>query len=356
MSYVLDIQKVILEIEDTPKISDRLQLIKKAIQIADVHNDIDWGFDLRLLLINTENFTSRSVLSYPAFSWILDINDANRGYFDENDFMYEYKWMFAISYGSYSISKEQFMHIGEDFHQRLLNNGYSSRGYYQIMGIWYQHLREYKKASDIIAKMEQCSLDEMSNNLLFETALKANNLLACKKYDEAFVVAQDLFHNRFDYVETAFEAYVLFAFEFYKVNDQRFQEYFDLATRHIISYDEDDCITHIRARILYMYLLYKNGDEKCWDYFEEICVYEHEAEDFYSFFFVKYATCLLQEKGQRHFNFPTYLPYYDEKGIYDLEELYLHFKKRAFHYAASFDKRNGNTNFIKELNELLGLE
>lgn len=355
MSYTLEIQKIVLRIEETKTTSDQLLLIKEAISLADKHNDIDWGFDLRILLINTENHTPRTVLSFPAFAWILDTSDSNEGYFDERDFLYEYKWMFAISSGSTAISKEQLKSIGDDFHRRLLKNGYSSRGYYHILSIWYQHLRDYEKSAEVVALMEAELVDEMSDNLPFELAVKTYNLIAVGKFEEAEVVARDLFANRFEFMDTAFEINAVFAYEYFKEGNERAREYFDTACEKIPVYEESDSITHFRSRVFYMYLLWQYGYEECWSIFEQFCVWEHESDDHYSLIFCKHAMCILKEGGKHQFNFPTFLPYYQESGNYDLKELFLYFKERTYDYAKRFDQRNGNGNFTAEVNNLFAI-
>lgn len=356
MSYTLDIQKIVLKINETKVIADQLVLIKEAIAIADKHNDIDWGFDLRLLLINTENHTPRTVLSYPAFTWILNTSDSNEGYFEEKDFLYEYKWMYAISSGNPAITKEQLEQISTDFHKRLLKNGYSIRGYYHILAIWHQHLREYDKAMEIVKLMGEELVDELSDNPPFEHAVKTYNLLAQGKFDEAKIVARDLFANRFEFIETAFETYIVFAYEYFirgNVNEAR--EYFELAKRKIPIYDENDPITHFRSRIFYMYLSWQFGEEDCWDVFEKFCIWENEADSHYSLIFTKHAMCLLKEGGTKKFNFPVSLPYYQESGEYNLEVLCDYFKDCAFDLVTRFDNRNGNNNFTKEARHLFAI-
>jgi len=95
MNYNLEIQKVLLKLKDLKSFEDKIMALKEAIQVADQHNDIDWGFDLRLDLIRQERNTSRCNESFPAFAWILHTSDANEDYFDESEFLWEYKWIFV---------------------------------------------------------------------------------------------------------------------------------------------------------------------------------------------------------------------------------------------------------------------
>ncbi|MTG96912.1 MULTISPECIES: hypothetical protein [Myroides] len=347
-NYILEIHKLLLESQDLPNPKDRLKLLNTAIGIADKHNDSVWGFETRLLLINTENFTPSSKLSYPAFVWILEKVDQSDSPFDEKEIMGEYKWLAATSYGIASLSKEVLEHITEDFKKRLVRNGFSLRSYHHLKALGLQQLRKFVEAREVIDLIKESPLDDLSDNMPFELSLEAYNYLGLEDYDAALIVAQDLFNNRFSYINTAFEAYCVFAFEFYRINDDRKDKYFELAKANLPEFNAHDCITYIRAKILYMYLLHQYGHESCWEHFEQVCIWEHEADDFYSFFFLKYAICLLKDGGIRSFNFPTYLPYYKEDGIYDLSEMLSIFKERTIGYAKQFDERNGNCNFVNE--------
>lgn len=353
MNYNLDIQKLVLKAQEMPTISAKLNFITQAIAIADRHQDVPWGLELRLFLLNTENSSPSSRLSFIAFTWILNQYDQDPDCFEESDFLYEYKWLFAVSQGSIHISKSQFLAIGDDFHNRLLNNGYSSRAYYHIQGLWYQHLREHEKCSDILELLKTFPIDDMSNNPAFELALETYNLIGQKKYEEALQVGFRLLNNSFEYMDTGFETYCVFAYEFYLNKDSRAREFFDLAALNLPTYEPDDCVTHVRARMLFMFLKYKFGDISYWEDFEKMCKWEYQADDYYSFAFLKSAVCILDQEIEIKLNFPVYLPYYKENGIYSTLELRAYFYERAYELAKGFDQRNETTNFVDELNFLL---
>ncbi|MHC5200771.1 hypothetical protein [Myroides sp. LJL119] len=357
MHHNLEIQKLLLKVESSVDSPYQLQLLQSAIQIADRHRDILWGFELRLRLINIEALTPSCKLSFPAFSWILDMQAQNSEILIESDLLFEYKWMFACSFGNTCISKESIHQIAEDFLQRLVRNGYSARGYYQIMGIWYQHLRQFDKAQQVIDKLDELMIDPLGDHPAFELTLRAYNLLKLGQIDKAILIANKLFINAFQDIHTSFDSYSVFAFELYILKDSRARDFYELAFENQQNYNENDSITDVRSRILFMFLQYAYGDESCWSCFEKMCIYEHNAEDFYSYFFLKHAVCMLKnETGVKQFNFPSHLLYYKESGKYSLRELYEIFSKRAYAYAQQFDLRNGNSFMVEELDFLLALE
>ncbi|MEC4112775.1 hypothetical protein VSO92_01430 [Myroides pelagicus] len=340
-NYILEIHKTLLKSQGLSNPQDRIKLINSAVALADKHNDVLWGFETRMFLINAENYTPSSRYSFPAFAWILDQHERNIGLFEEKEFLLEYKWLLGTAYGLTSISLDQIHRIANDFKEKLLANGYSLRGLYHLEALGLQQFRDFEKAKEVIALIKASPLDELSDNPPFEQTLEVFNYLGTGDIDAALIAAQELFLDRYEGLNTAFETYTIFAMEFYRIKDSRQFEYFELAQRKLPVFDSNDCITNIRSRVLYMYLLHQYEDEVCWDYFEKICIWAHESDDYYSFFFLKYASCMLKNGGKRKFSFPVYLPYYRE-GMYDLGELFVYFKARALEYALAFDKRNNN--------------
>lgn len=354
MLYTLEVQRLLLQLEEVSKPQDKVKLLLECIYIVDKNKDIDWGFDLRIRLINEEIFTASSKHSVIAFSWILDAAELGGGSFLVEDYLYEYKWMFASCFGSTQISKEQFHAIGDDFHEHLLSNGYSSRGYYHILAIWFQHLRDFERAEQIIALMLESSIDDFSDNKAYELTLQTYNALKMGQIDKALSFAAPLFRNEFEGIETCFDTYSVFSYEFFLMDDERGLEFFRLAEKHQKQYAPLDYITDIRSRVLFLFLQDQFTSDPDWEFFEGMCNWEKDAEDFYSYYFIKYSLLMLQRNlGYKEFTFLASLDYYKPSGIYYMPDLFATFKQRAYDYAEKFDNRNGSDYFTLELNDLL---
>ncbi len=357
MGYNLKIQRLVLQTQSEASIQDKLKLLLEAIQIADFNADIDWGFDLRIELITTEVLVASTNLSVPAIVWILDIVDTNPDYFEPIEYLHEYKWLFACSFRTTDVSPEQFFAIAEDFIRRLEQAGYSKRAYFQILAMWYQHIQNFEKGKEIIALLKQEPIDELSDNMAFELTLESYNLIKLGFIEEALIFGNSLFSTKFEYLDTAFDSYCVFAYEFFLLKDPRAYEYFRLALSKEKQYESSDCTSNIRSRILFMFLQDQYGMSECWSLFEKICWWEQGTEDYYSFYFIKFSLPMLKKQtGYRKFSFPNRFPLYAEDGRYNMQELFIHFKQRAMSYAKAFDNRNGNNFYKTEIEYFLSLK
>src|SRR5687768_161210 len=75
---------------DTPV---RLALEEEAVRIADTHQDISVGFDLRHNVIRTATFCGCAEKALVAFAWMLAQCDRDPDRFPESNLMWRYKWI-----------------------------------------------------------------------------------------------------------------------------------------------------------------------------------------------------------------------------------------------------------------------
>lgn len=352
MSYNLEIQKILLKLDDLQNFSDRVKALKEAIAIADKHNDIDWGFDLRLDLIRQERNTSKCEESFPAFAWILNASDENDDYFDEADFLWEYKWMFCSAYRSSAIPMEQVLEIGEDLKRRLVKNGFSLRAYYNVMTGLSLHLRDYKKAQEYIDLADAEIIDDMTNCPACELDTKVETLLYQGFVEESLIKAQDLINKKLTCYSMPFQTFCCFAYWLEQAGDDRASIYFDKAMEEYHAHDQYDSSVGYSMGLLVAYMHKKNHPDT-WSFFEKIADWQLGAEDLHIFNFAKYMAPLMKNGGKQRLELSSLLPYYQESGEYDLSELYVYFKDIAYDYANRFDQRNGNDNFKTEVDEML---
>lgn len=352
MSYNLEIQKVLLKLDDLPSFSDKVKALKEAIAIADKHNDIDWGFDLRLDLIRKERNTSKCEESFPAFAWILNASDENEDYFDEADFLWEYKWMFCSAYRSAAIPMEQVLEIGEDLKRRLVKNGFSLRAYYNVMTGLALHLRDYKQAQEYIDLADAELVDDMTNCPACELDTKVETLLDLGFIDESLIKANDLINKKLTCYSMPFQTFCGFAYNLHKIGDERAAIYFDKAMEEYHAHDHYDSSVGYSMGLLVSYMNAINHPET-WTFFERIAEWQIGAEDLHIYNFAKYMAPIMKNGGVRKLELSSQLPYYKESGEYDLAELFVYFKELAYEYADRFDKRNGNQNLKQEVDTIL---
>lgn len=351
MAYNLEIQKLLLAIRNLNP-EDRIKSLKQAIQIADSHNDIDWGFDLRLKLIGEEKNTSHCNESFPAFAWILDVSDKNPDYFDESDFLWEYKWMLGSARRNSNISMEQIEHIAEDYKVRLLRNGYSLRPYYTSkvhLGFFLGNWEDSKKYIDLRNKELR---DDMANCQACEKDDDVDLYIALNQLEKAETVGSELLNKKLTCAHMPFATYCSFTYAYAKAgNKEKAQEYFLKAEGDLSDLDDDTSqIAQIGDLI---YFLSSSDPEKAWDFFENYVEWNNNSEEYIDFRFSIRILPLLKQGGKRELEINSDIPWYNKSNHYHIEDIYNFYLNRAQLLANNFDKRNGSKYFNQQLKEVL---
>jgi hypothetical protein len=352
MNYNLEIQKRLLKLDELKSFHDKILILKEAIHIADQYNDIDWGFDLRLNLIQQERNTSKCKESFPAFAWILNASDTNEDYFDESEFLWEYKWMFCSAYRNASVPMEQILEIGEDLNRRLEKNGYSKRAYYNVMTGLALHLRDYKQAQKYADLADAELVDEMTNCPACELDTKVEILMFQDMTDEALIKAGNLINKKLTCYSMPFQTFCSLSYHLLKKDPEKAAHFFEKAIEEYNAHNQYDSSVGYSMGLLLSYMHQTDHPDK-WEFFEKVADWEIEAEDIHRYNFYKYMAPIMQEGGTVQLNLSAPLPYYQKSGEYDLKQLYQYFVNLGFEMAKQFDDRNKNDNFTRELEEAM---
>ena len=349
MNYNLEIQKILLQVKSYKNSDDKIVALKQAIQLADKHNDIDCGFDLRLDLIRQERNTSRCNESFPAFAWIVQTSDANEGYFDEADFLWEYKWMFCSAYRSALIPMEEIVKIGDDLKERLVKNGFSLRAYYNVMTGLAFHLRDYAQAKHWIDLAHTELVDDMTNCPACELDTEVELYLFEGKLNEAIVKAQDLIHKKLTCYSMPFQTFCSLTYYSWKAGDaEGAASFFNQAMEEYERNDKYDSSVGYSMGLLLTYM-YEINHLETWTIFERISAWEIDAEDILRYHFARQMMQITKNGGEVSLTISSQLPYFKLDGNYNLLDLYTYFKNEAMDLAKRFDARNNNTNYVTEI-------
>jgi hypothetical protein len=351
MNYALQIQKLLLQRDKLLSPNDRIALLKQAINLADVHNDPEWGFDLRLDLIRDEKNTSRCNESIPAFVWILDAYDKNPELFDEKDFLWEYKWMLGSVRRNSAISLEQIDSIFEDFKTRLLRNGYSLRPYYTSKVHLAFLLGNPDDAQKYLAIRNRTARDEMTNCRACELDDDVELEFRLGNFDKALTVGNSLLTKKITCTHMPFGCYCTCVQYFRKAGDmEKAYEYFQKAEADLSELTDTSQIaeTGIMLRFLTDF-----DREKAWTFFEQYAHWNVDSEEYFDFLFSINALPLLNGEGCRVLNVHHSLPWYRVDNTYTLKEIYIYYYNKAKDLAERFDKRNRNRYFSEQLAEVL---
>lgn len=354
MNHNLEIQKILLKLDTLSHPEDKINLLKQAIQIADANNDLDWGFDLRLDLISQEKDTSHCTESFPAFTWILSAYDSNSELFNEDDFLWEYKWMAAAARRNVNISRQQVESIMADLKVRMERNGYTPRGYYSVMIYWNLFIGDMQEANKYLELRDNTTRDRMSHCPACELDTRVEIELIEGQFDKAITTANDLITKKLTCGVMPLSTFCNLTYYLSKAGDERAAEFFEKAEEEIAEAEENDSslISNISDLIYY---LNKYDRNRGWEYFQKYAEWEIGAEDSISFDFSKNILTLLKEDGKKQLTMSEKLPYFKADSNYNIADLYDYYYKKANELAQQFDARNGTNSFSKALEEVVSV-
>ncbi|MDR0726385.1 MAG: hypothetical protein LBF59_10330 [Prevotellaceae bacterium] len=351
MNYALQIQKLLIQRDGLSSPNDKIALLKQAINLADAHNDVEWGFDLRLDLIRDEKETSRCDESLPAFTWILDAYDKNPEQLDEEGFLWEYKWMLGSVRRNRLISLEQIDSIAEDFKTRLLRNGYSLRPYYTTKAHLALFLNNLEDARKYIDLRNQEVRDEMSNCRACELDDDVELELRLGNFEKALTVGNSMLTKKVTCVHMPFSCYCTCVKYFQKAGDMtKAYEYFQKAEADLTNLSDTSQISEIGILIRF---LTDYDREKAWTFFESHAHWNLNSEDYLDFLFSVSVLPLLASEAGKVLNINPSLEWYREDNTYDLKEVYNFYYEKAKALSEQFDERNGNSYFSEQFAEAI---
>jgi len=348
MNYNLEIQKILLKVDDLSNPDDKINLLKQAINIADANNDIDWGFDLRLDLISKEIDTSHCTDSFPAFAWLLNTYDSNPDLFEEDDFLWEYKWMASAARRNAGISRQQVEEIMDDLRIRMERNGFSDRAYFNIKYYWHLFIGETEEARKYLKLRDEAVHDRMSHCIACELDSRVEIDLIDGNFDKAIALAHDLITKKLTCGRLPFATFCNLAIYLDEGGDPRASDYFEKAEEELAEINNDTSFLSNVSQLIHY--LAKNDREKAWKYFEKYSSWEVGAEDAISFDFSLAALSILKDgDGTRELNIGSDLPYYKNDRMYDIKSLFDYYHTKAIDLADHFDSRHGNNHFRQQV-------
>jgi hypothetical protein len=351
MLHNFQIQKLLIKADKVKYPYDKIKLFKKAVSIADVHNDIEWGFDLRKQIIEAEHETSSCIEGLPAFTWLLDTYDRHPELCAESTFLMEYQWMVHAAMRNANVSMEQFESILDDYKTRLLRNSFTLHSYYTAkarMAFQRNRLDEVKEClelrksekRDVLSACEACELHD-----LVEYEFLAGNV------NEAVTLGLDLISGKKRCDDIPFRTICIAV----NILDRRGLEDSSDTLYSIV----DILLKKMRvsmSNIGYIgklvYFLTRRDKNRAWELFEKVVRWSLNCEDYYNYMFSSGSLSLFKGSGTRSLNVSTSIPWYKPSGVYEYPELYAYYYNQAATLAAKFDARNGDANFTKELSAM----
>lgn len=359
MKYTLEIQKLLFQVEDnrslTPK--DRIRLLKQAAIIADENDDIEWAYEIRLHLIRQCYFVASSTELVTQFSWVLNAYEAHPDWFEENDFLWQYKWILEEMYCNPLVSQEQMDAILEDFKARLQRNGYSLRPYYDRMYDNALIVGDYAKAKEYLDLRNEAADDAMGSCPACTLDNELDYYLKTGDFEEAYKRAYPLLSKQLHCTHVPARTFCALAYYAGRAGQkERAAELMELAETEMekLIHEIKDESMLVPAGMMICHLLETNL-AKAWEYFETAMSWFAESDGYARFEF----SCLMLEglaktdvTASVELNLPAESTLYAPNYTYRLSDLAEYFRKEATDLAAAFDRRNGCPAFTERLDAL----
>ena len=348
-SYEARILALISLFEREFDIDNKISLIKRAINLADSNNDLQWGADLRLQLIATEIRKTRLPESFAALTWMLNVYETHPEFFDAEALLLIYKHMASVCFRYIDIPKHQIDNIFADFKSRLKKNGLGNRDYYDILISWNIFSGQNDEARRCLSEMENEPFDQI--NLEIAKPLEVAICLLEKKFDQAISIAENRLRDTSAFETEAMSMYFTLTYYLSKAKDNRAHLFFKKLKEEFEAIKEYNYCHYILPSI-FMYLSL-NNQQLAWHYFEKYAGLEIEGDETLMFDIALSLLPLLKGKnGSKELNLSPKAPYYCIDNIYNITDLYNYYYNHAYELAIRFDKRNGNNHFIEQLNEI----
>jgi len=346
--YGLKIQKLLKKTEQLSNPKDKIKLLQEAVNIADSNNDIEWGLDLRLKLMSENLDCVNNKISFQAIGWIIGTYEEDNNIYNENDFLWQYKWMINRALNDPTLTSETVNNIIDDFSMRLKNNNYSLRPIYENYFEYYTFLGLKDEASKYLELRDAAIIDDMSDCNACEKDSYIYWCLTFEGYEKAKNEASKIFNGTLSCHRIPIITYANFTQELTKQNRLKEAEnYYEKGMKHIFE-DKDSIDERNFEHLLnFTYFLSKTDNNLAWKIIEKNYIKE-KPDPMYDYRISESMLSILKNtsKEELNINLPEWLPIHKKENIYTKGELYDYYYSIFISYTNAIAKREGISKII----------
>src|SRR5713226_3600697 len=128
--YLSEIDELIAQADRLPDGAAKVAVIERAVQLADLHNDVPAGFRVRVRLLGVALSGGLSDVLLVAFSWCQSQQERDPGQFPENDILWQFRWVISELVEFSTVAKSQVEELFADMERRYRRAGSSMRPYF----------------------------------------------------------------------------------------------------------------------------------------------------------------------------------------------------------------------------------
>lgn len=131
-SYGDRVRQLLDQSYSTPSSMNRISLAEEAARIADLHGDVDLGYEARMGVVDAAVFTGAPDRALVAFGWLLSRFDADPTHRDQAAVLWRYKWILAALPRFPAITREQLERSDADLERRYRHYGYNLNALHKL--------------------------------------------------------------------------------------------------------------------------------------------------------------------------------------------------------------------------------
>lgn len=349
--YEDELARMFEELEKIPEGPQRIRLLNQAIRMADLHQDVDWGFRLRQDLVHTSFASGVGDQLIVAMSWCLAQADRDADRFDMSTLLWQCKHVLSFVTLFHQISRAQIDAITQDVVRRYEANGLSLRPICMFRASNAIQMGDHDLATQMHQQAWSLPKDFFSEGEEWEVFFLVRYLVEFKRWPEALEAAFPLLEGRLSQSQVSPWIVVLVLSPLVEMG--RWNEARALRERsyRLVESNHRLIVSSIAEHIAFLTL---DGDLKgafalfaqhlpwTWQVFTPAGQFGFSLRSWLLFNRLKEAGV-----DDVPFEFPTGHPLRRLRGRYGIDELAGHYQKQTEDLAAAFNKRNGNDRYTQ---------
>ncbi|HMP58496.1 MAG TPA: hypothetical protein PKD86_04000 [Gemmatales bacterium] len=183
----------------------KVELLARAVQLADTLGDDDLAFDTRMELIDAATFSGDPQVSLVAFSWCL--SHADRTNSVNGMLLWKYKWILPAAAYQPSIPRAQVEEMAADMKQRFRAYGVNLKGYWQARSQCAYAFGELKEAERCLRAANRLSSNELTDCEACCVAAQVEFAQHLGQYRRAIEIAGPILRGRLRCAEVPHRTY-----------------------------------------------------------------------------------------------------------------------------------------------------
>ncbi|HEV3146356.1 MAG TPA: hypothetical protein VGZ47_20885 [Gemmataceae bacterium] len=353
------ILQLMREAESLSEGPQQIALVEEAVRVADLHNDLDWGFRCRRRLMSAAMCGGQPDLLMVAFAWCLAQSERDPKRFDTQELLWAFRWVIFELTSFPQVKKEKIEELKGEMVKRYEAAGSTMRGYHLLCNRVAVEMGDVEASNRTFETFKKCKRDWLSDSEETEIAFEVlyRNLLADdgKTLHSATPILRNVYKSEL-YQGIILSTVLLPLLRLRRVPEamsyhlrsyrliSRNPRYIDRVGDHIIFLTLTDNLGKAATLLQkHMYTAITSVDVS-------------SRFDFY--LACRLMLGHLAEGGKRNakLRLPQQFPLCQESGEYDLARLTGWFDEQTADLARQFDARNGNRFFQSRLENLSNMK